>query len=478
MALVFEAGPPVAVVSAHARIGSGNEGSERPRSGRNLDEIGACLFPNTYLRVGVGAAASFGTSAGARSMKPLNLERWRWASDTGMLAGARAVQVAIQLALVLALTRWWTKSDYGRYTFVLSVAEMLSLSCLPGMSTALTQAAARGFEGSLGDLTRYRLKWSVVGSLALAVSGAVYLGIRADRSVGLGLIAAAPVFGLYFVSQSYQSYFVALRRFRSVVAYNAASTASQSAVVASLVWFGAPVPWVVLGNMVPTALVGMGAIWHASVDGNGRVDRDARRFGWTLTGAAALGTVQARLQNVLIGPIAGYADLAAFRVAQQLTGEMGTLWGLISQQLFPRFAAMDRSQAYGTALQGLKYVVGGWAGLALGAALILKYVIPVLFGKNYVDSAFYGSLMLVTSVIGIAGSYLETYMLARKITRAYMLLRFIPIVNLVTLAPLVWAYGAGGALYSGIVGAVAYSVAAWVLVRRDHRMELATVAAV
>ncbi|MDO8472319.1 MAG: hypothetical protein Q7T05_00710 [Dehalococcoidia bacterium] len=88
-------------------------------------------------------------------------------TNTSVLTLSKLGGLVLSFATVYLFTHFSTKEAYGKYTFVFSMLDLLSILCLPGMATAISQSVARGFLGTLGYASAYRLRFSLLGSLAL-----------------------------------------------------------------------------------------------------------------------------------------------------------------------------------------------------------------------------------------------------------------------------------------------------------------------
>jgi O-antigen/teichoic acid export membrane protein len=76
--------------------------------------------------------------------------------------------------LVVAFANLLPKETYGTYKYVLSIAGILAISTLSGMSTAIIQAVARGYEGSLVPALKTKIRWGLLGGLAGLILAGYY----------------------------------------------------------------------------------------------------------------------------------------------------------------------------------------------------------------------------------------------------------------------------------------------------------------
>jgi len=64
------------------------------------------------------------------------------------LSIGHVISIICGFLLSIAFARFLPKEIYGQYRYILSVVAILAIFTLPGLKTAITQAVARGFEGS------------------------------------------------------------------------------------------------------------------------------------------------------------------------------------------------------------------------------------------------------------------------------------------------------------------------------------------
>jgi O-antigen/teichoic acid export membrane protein len=105
--------------------------------------------------------------------------------------------------LAIAFANLLPKETYGIYKYVLSVASILAIPTLSEMGTAITQAVARGYEGSLVPALKTKIQWGLLGGLAsLILSGYYYLQGNTNLTISF-LISAIFLpfmdsFGIYY----------------------------------------------------------------------------------------------------------------------------------------------------------------------------------------------------------------------------------------------------------------------------------------
>ncbi len=77
--------------------------------------------------------------------------------------------------LAIAFANLLPKETYGTYKYIMSIVSLLAIPTLAGMNTAIIQAVARGYEGSVMPAFKTKVKWGLLGGLAsLILTGYYY----------------------------------------------------------------------------------------------------------------------------------------------------------------------------------------------------------------------------------------------------------------------------------------------------------------
>ena len=84
--------------------------------------------------------------------------------------------------LSIVFANFLPKEIYGTYKFVLSMIALLTIPTLGSMGTAVIQAVARGYEGSLIPAIKEKIKWGSLGFLG-SLFLALYYYIQNDHQL-------------------------------------------------------------------------------------------------------------------------------------------------------------------------------------------------------------------------------------------------------------------------------------------------------
>ncbi|OGG58870.1 hypothetical protein A2765_00625 [Candidatus Kaiserbacteria bacterium RIFCSPHIGHO2_01_FULL_56_24] len=115
------------------------------------------------------------------------------ASGSFWLSSSSVITAAVSFGLALAFANLLSKDTYGTYKYILTIFGILSVACLRGMDTAVTQGAARGNDGTVMLGLWAKMRWSLLGSLGALLAAAYYFQNGNDT------LAIALVFAAFFI---------------------------------------------------------------------------------------------------------------------------------------------------------------------------------------------------------------------------------------------------------------------------------------
>ena len=93
---------------------------------------------------------------------------------TFWLTLGQIISSASSFILAIAFANLLPKETYGVYKYILSIVSILNISTLSGINTAITQAVARKYEGSVIPAIKMKIYWGLFGSLASLILAGYY----------------------------------------------------------------------------------------------------------------------------------------------------------------------------------------------------------------------------------------------------------------------------------------------------------------
>jgi len=206
---------------------------------------------------------------------------------------------------------------YGNYKYILSLIGIMSVFSLPNLSkTLLTQAVARGFEGTIEKALKEKLKFGILGSLGLAIAGAYYF-LKGNNVLSLPLFLSAVFFPLM---QSYTIYGELLggrKLFNIQVKYTTLNRILSIFAVLLAVVVTRNLGWLIFAYLFANTLLNFSFYYFIKkkFTPNEKVDFKTISFGKHLSFIEVLNTFASRLDKILIFHCLGGVSLAVYSFA-------------------------------------------------------------------------------------------------------------------------------------------------------------------
>ncbi len=233
------------------------------------------------------------------------------------LSIGQVVAVVSSFFLSVILAHALPKEVYGNYKYILSITGIIGGLSLSGIGTTLTQAVARGAEGTLFLAVRTQLKWSgLVGLGCLVVGGYYFLNdntiVAASMVVAALTVPFANSFGLY------GSYLAGKKDFQRSTLYWIVGQLVSVVVLASIAITTQSVFGLIAGYFI-TSLLSALYFYHRTLKksppSETAGDPSMIRYGGHLSIMNFIGTVANQLDKVLVFHYVGAVPLAIYSFA-------------------------------------------------------------------------------------------------------------------------------------------------------------------
>jgi O-antigen/teichoic acid export membrane protein len=222
----------------------------------------------------------------------------------------------IAFAKMIAFGRYTTPEVYGTYTFLLSMATMLSIFSLPGINTSLVKAISRKKEGTLDLAVKERFKFSLLGSLvSLAIAGWYFY--NQNYLLGPAFLMIAVLLPPQNVFSIFSAFWQGRKNFEKSNKYDL-----FSAVIVALV----VIPIIIKTNnpvIIIVALFGAQSFLNLillkrthQAKENNEEDKEAISFGKNLTAMSAIAMIAGQVDKVILWKFFGPVSLAVYSFAQ------------------------------------------------------------------------------------------------------------------------------------------------------------------
>lgn len=358
-------------------------------------------------------------------------------------------------ALGLVFANLLPKETYGTYKYFLSLAGLFSIFTLPGISTSLARATARGFGGSLMRATWVRLRWSLWGA-GFGLCGALYYAFAGNMTLAIGLVIIAFFLPVLDTFSNYGPYLQGKQDFRTYTLLGALVQIIAVTAIILSVFFTKNLTIILITYFASYALLRFLALRYVEkrYPPQGAVDPEMISYGKHLTVMGVLGQIAGQADTLLIFHFLGPVQVALYTVAIAAPDQIKNITGSVSDLLFPRLAS------YSEETVRKKLLSKAFLLLSVMMVIIILYIIiaPILyriFFPAYHDSIFLSQLFVLSMVNALFSPFAIFLQAHRKVRELYVTNTATSILQIVAMAI--------GVIWFGLIGLIAGRIVSRIL---------------
>jgi O-antigen/teichoic acid export membrane protein len=354
----------------------------------------------------VTTVAGASNAAPQREPDPAPLERLVGIGISWKLLGQIAIQLT-RLLTVVVLARFLTPADYGAAAIAIALAMFAPTVADMGIGTALVQAE------EAPRRVRSTAFWASIGfGLGLFVLAAAAASPVAqfmdEPQVAEMVVAGGLTFAIYTVGSTSQSVFMREMRFRSIELRNWLALLG-GAVVAVIAAANGAGPWALALQQIGYMAILVTALWwragwRPTLEFSGTAFRELGSFAIRIAGGRWARLIELLVLSVLIGRLAGVADLGAWTFAMSMVILPLTLIAIpTAEVLFSAFSRLreEPERMSSLWLDSIGYLAAVLLPLLLGLMIVSPDLVPVVFGARWEVSV--GVLQILCIYVLIRG---------------------------------------------------------------------------
>src|SRR3989344_4991593 len=324
------------------------------------------------------------------------------------------------LAVIWAFGNLISKETYGSYRYVLSLAGALGFLTFSGINTAITQAVARGSDSVLPYGVKVQVKWNQVYLLAAAIL-ASYYWFQGNPTIATGLIIIGVLFPVTTAMNSYGSYLVGKKDFKTASLYGTyANLFFSLAMVATLLLTHSIVVLVAVysvATFVPMLFFYLRTLSHVPKD---KPTEDEKKelfdFGKHLSITHVFATISQYIDKIVIFHFLGPAPTAIYGLAMALPERIRGYTKNIGSLVLPRLSEKNMEEIipsfYTRTFQCILLGIGVSALYIIAAPYVFKIFLP-----QYLDSVKYSQVISLSFIFNIPGTYMGSVFNSQKLIR-------------------------------------------------------------
>lgn len=391
------------------------------------------------------------------------------------LVGGTGISMGVAFFLSLVYARFLPKEVYGDYRYILTVLNMAGIFALSGMGTAITRAAARGFDRTFLRGAKI-MTFSSIGATIVGIALAGYFFFVGKSGLGWGFLIASPFVPFFEGLGNWRGYLDGKKEFRKKTYYNAITHAMYGFVMASAIGAilllrlsnEASVAVLAGAYFAAHAVTNMIFFWKAVglVPHGASGEAGALRYGIHLSLSNIPSTIATYLDGILLfhflGPVAVATYSFAVALPEQIKSVIGTVATValpkISEKTIPEeiraFKETFPRKIFKATLLTLLIVIFYYTS----APLIYRILFPRYLEAVPLSQIF--ALSLVLFPLGIFGTAVKVEGNTKKM---YFLTVAPPLVQIALLALLIPPFGLWGAVAGRVAGRILNYLLALVL---------------
>ena len=352
----------------------------------------------------------------------------------------------IALLMAVAFANLVSPTAYGGYKYLLSFSGILAILTMPGLNTAVSQAVARGLEGSFWQAFHYRLKGGLVLTV-ISFAIATYYYFAGNSWLSMGFLLIAIFSPLMESALIYTAALSGKKLFRLSTTYSLISQVIASLVIFITINLTDEVWPILLSYLASYSLLNLYFLHRTGKNQihNQLTDPATIPFGLRLSGVNMLASISNYLDSIILWHFLGPIHVATYNFAQAAITPGKTLFKSLFNLAMPKFAARETHEIRRTLPLKMLKAFGLVIIPIIVFILIIPWVFKILF-PVYEQSIPYAQVLALTLLLfpeKLMGIMFTAQMKEKQI---YTLNIVNPIVKIGLLLILIPLYGIWGAV--------------------------------
>lgn len=341
---------------------------------------------------------------------------------------------------------------YGIYKYVLSIYGLLSISTLSGMDSAVTQAVARNYEGTLTPAVKEKMKWGLIGSI-FSVLISIYYFTQGNITLAISFSVVAIFIPFIESFDMYNSLLWGKKLFSIQVNYNVIKKLMLLVAIILTVFLTNNIYVILFVYFVFTAVPSAFLYYRTKKyhQENTNIDPEAIGYGKHLSLAYVISTALSELDKILVFQYVGAVDLAIYTLATAPTDQIKGLFKNINSLAMPKFSERTPEEIKKTIWHKVRIL-----SISMGLIVVAYIVIaPYFFGfffPKYLSSIKYSQILSISLIPVVISGFIYTALEAQKAKKEIYQYNFYGnIFGIIILFPLVYYFGIWGAVSSRVI---------------------------
>ncbi|HNV12476.1 MAG TPA: oligosaccharide flippase family protein [bacterium] len=354
--------------------------------------------------------------------------------------------------LAIAFANLLPKETYGTYKYIMSIVSLLAIPTLAGMNTAIIQAVARGYEGSVMPAFKTKVKWGLLGGLAsLILTGYYYF--QGNNTLAISFLITAVFVPFMDSLLIYDSYLNGKKNFKALSNYTIITRIVSMIVMVGAIFLTKNIFLIIASYFTINTLLRIifFKITFLKNKLNTENDPETISYGKHLSLMGVLNTFSFYIDKLLLFHFFGAHELAIYSIAIAPIEQMKGLIKVTNSLMLPKFSSINLEQTKKQIWPKIIKMILILIILFLVYILVAPIAFNILF-PEYRESIFFSQVFSLSLVLAGPIFVLTSILQADKKTK--MLYKFniiTPIFSIITNSLLIYKFNIMGAVIAKII---------------------------
>ena len=384
-------------------------------------------------------------------------------NNTGWMMGDQIIRQVVGLLVGVWLARYLGPQLYGEFSFALAIVVIVTPVAMLALDNVAVRRLVQDPSGRDDVLGTSFILMTAGGVCAFGLAmAAVFLVRPDDRLVHwlVGILAAGSIFQACW---AVEFWFSARLQWQFAGYAKTSAFLISSLLKISLILVHAPLIAFAWAGLAELAIGSAGLLvvyrWQGYAINRWRFNRStAKRFlqdGWPILSFSVLVMVHLRIDQVMLGNLAGSRELGNYSVAVRISEVWYFIPMVFCSSSFPAILKSEGTseELFYAHLQRLYNLLALLAyGVAIPVAIFSREIIQMLFSSAYADAAPLLTILIWTGIFTSLGAARNVFIVAKNWTRINLIsIALGCALNILLNVLLIPVYGAKGAVLATFI---------------------------
>lgn len=361
------------------------------------------------------------------------------------ITSGRVISGLIGFISTIAFAHFLSKDDFGTYKFILSFGGILTSLTLTGMSTSITQAVARGFEGVLKSGLLIYLRWALIPFFASLIIAGYYV-MNDNLILATGIVLVGIFTPLSQGALLYSAFLTGKKDFAGDMRLGIWNSILPNAAII-IVMMLTTNPLIIVGAFLISGCATAFALYSAVTrryKPNTSTDPAFTKNAKHLSLMNVLGGISFNIDKILMFHYLGPVSLATYSYAMAPAQQLRYLGKVLSTMALPKLSGVEPKTIKKTLPYKALLLLVASIMLAGIYVLFAPYIYKIFF-PQYLDAITFSQIFALI-LIFLPSNLFQQAITAHMETKAlYIIQTTIPVLKIILLPILIPMFGIIGA---------------------------------